>query len=71
MYTLLIILFVLVCFSMVVVILLQAGKGQGLAGTDRALGVQDHVGAGRERKQDRDHREAEMSFHWVTPGLGG
>ena len=33
MYTLLIILFVLVCFAMVVVILLQAGKGQGLAGT--------------------------------------
>ena len=33
MYTLLIILFVFVCLSMVVVILLQAGKGQGLAGT--------------------------------------
>ncbi len=33
MYTFLIILFVFVCFSMVVVILLQAGKGQGLAGT--------------------------------------
>jgi preprotein translocase subunit SecG len=33
MYTLLIVLFVFVCVSMVVVILLQAGKGQGLAGT--------------------------------------
>jgi preprotein translocase subunit SecG len=33
MYTFLLILFVLVCFSLVVVILLQAGKGQGLAGT--------------------------------------
>ena len=33
MYTFLIILFVLVCFTMVIVILLQAGKGQGLAGT--------------------------------------
>lgn len=32
MYTLLIILFVLVSFSMIIVILLQAGKGQGLAG---------------------------------------
>ena len=32
MYTFLIILFVLVCFVMVVVILLQSGKGQGLAG---------------------------------------
>jgi preprotein translocase subunit SecG len=33
MYTFLIILFVFVCFAMVVAILLQAGKGQGLAGT--------------------------------------
>jgi preprotein translocase subunit SecG len=33
MYTLLIILFIFVCVSMVIVILLQAGKGQGLAGT--------------------------------------
>jgi preprotein translocase subunit SecG len=33
MYFLLIILFVLVSFSMVVVILLQAGKGKGLAGS--------------------------------------
>jgi preprotein translocase subunit SecG len=33
MYTLLIVLFVFVCAAMVVVILLQAGKGQGLAGT--------------------------------------
>jgi preprotein translocase subunit SecG len=33
MFTFLIVLFVLVCFAMVVVILLQAGKGQGLAGT--------------------------------------
>lgn len=33
MYTFLLILFVLVCFALVVVILLQAGKGQGLAGT--------------------------------------
>ncbi|MGD9897587.1 MAG: preprotein translocase subunit SecG [Calditrichaceae bacterium] len=33
MYTFLIILFVLLSFSMVVVILLQAGKGQGLAGS--------------------------------------
>jgi len=33
MYTFLLILFVLVCFSLVIVILLQAGKGQGLAGT--------------------------------------
>jgi len=32
MYTFLIILFILVSFTMVVVILLQAGKGQGLAG---------------------------------------
>jgi len=33
MYTFLLILFVFVCFGLVVVILLQAGKGQGLAGT--------------------------------------
>lgn len=33
MYTLLIVLFVLICFAMVVVILLQAGKGKGLAGS--------------------------------------
>jgi preprotein translocase subunit SecG len=33
MYTLLIVLFVLVSFAMVVVILLQAGKGKGLAGS--------------------------------------
>ncbi len=33
MYTFLLILFVLVSFSLVVVILLQAGKGQGLAGS--------------------------------------
>jgi preprotein translocase subunit SecG len=33
MYTFLLIIFVLVCFALVVVILLQAGKGQGLAGT--------------------------------------
>jgi preprotein translocase subunit SecG len=33
MYTFLIILFVFICVSLVVVILLQAGKGQGLAGT--------------------------------------
>lgn len=33
MYTFLLILFVLVCFGLVIVILLQAGKGQGLAGT--------------------------------------
>jgi preprotein translocase subunit SecG len=32
MYTFLIIVFILLSFSMVVVILLQAGKGQGLAG---------------------------------------
>jgi preprotein translocase subunit SecG len=32
MYTFLIILFVLASFSMIIVILLQAGKGQGLAG---------------------------------------
>lgn len=32
MYTLLIVLFVLACFAMVIVILLQAGKGKGLAG---------------------------------------
>lgn len=32
MYTFLIILFILLSFAMVVVILLQAGKGQGLAG---------------------------------------
>ena len=32
MYTFLIILFVLACFAMIIVILLQAGKGQGLAG---------------------------------------
>ncbi|HGY54621.1 MAG TPA: preprotein translocase subunit SecG [Caldithrix abyssi] len=32
MYTFLIILFILISFAMVVVILLQAGKGQGLAG---------------------------------------
>ena len=33
MYTFLLIVFVFVCFSLVIVILLQAGKGQGLAGT--------------------------------------
>ena len=33
MYTFLLVLFVLICFALVVVILLQAGKGQGLAGT--------------------------------------
>ena len=33
MYTFLLILFVLISFSLVVVILLQAGKGQGLAGS--------------------------------------
>jgi len=33
MYTVLIILFILISFAMVVVILLQAGKGQGLAGS--------------------------------------
>jgi preprotein translocase subunit SecG len=33
MYTFLLIIFILVCFALVVVILLQAGKGQGLAGT--------------------------------------
>ena len=33
MYTFLLILFVLVCFGLVIVILLQAGKGKGLAGT--------------------------------------
>ncbi len=33
MYTLLIVLFVLVSFAMVVVVLLQAGKGKGLAGS--------------------------------------
>jgi preprotein translocase subunit SecG len=33
MYTFLLILFILVSFSLVVVILLQAGKGQGLAGS--------------------------------------
>lgn len=33
MYTFLIIIFILLSFSMVVVILLQAGKGQGLAGS--------------------------------------
>lgn len=33
MYTFLIILFVLLSFTMVIVILLQAGKGQGLAGS--------------------------------------
>lgn len=33
MITFLVIMFVLVCFSMVVVILLQSSKGQGLAGT--------------------------------------
>jgi len=33
MYTFLLIIFVFVCFSLVIVILLQAGKGQGLAGT--------------------------------------
>ena len=33
MYTFLLIIFVFVCLGLVVVILLQAGKGQGLAGT--------------------------------------
>jgi preprotein translocase subunit SecG len=33
MYTFLMILFILISFAMVVVILLQAGKGQGLAGS--------------------------------------
>lgn len=33
MYTFLVILFILISFAMVVVILLQAGKGQGLAGS--------------------------------------
>ena len=33
MYAFLIILFVFICVSLVIVILLQAGKGQGLAGT--------------------------------------
>ena len=33
MYTFFIILFIFVCISLVMVILLQAGKGQGLAGT--------------------------------------
>jgi preprotein translocase subunit SecG len=32
MYTFLVILFILISFSMIIVILLQAGKGQGLAG---------------------------------------
>jgi len=39
MYTFLIILFVLACFSMIVVILLQAGKGQGLAGSFGGVGT--------------------------------
>ena len=33
MYTFLIIMFILLSFSMVIIILLQAGKGQGLAGS--------------------------------------
>jgi len=33
MYTFLVLLFVLTCFGLIVAILLQAGKGQGLAGT--------------------------------------
>ena len=47
MYTLLIILFVLVCFAMVVVILLQAGKGQGLAGSIGGGGAGGSVFGGR------------------------
>ena len=46
MYTFLLILFVLVCFALVVVILLQAGKGQGLAGTFGG------PGAGARRKSN-------------------
>ncbi len=47
MYTFLIILFVLACFSMVVVILLQAGKGQGLAGSIGGFGAGSAVFGGR------------------------
>jgi preprotein translocase subunit SecG len=38
MYSFLVLLFVLVCILMVIVILLQAGKGQGLAGSFGGIG---------------------------------
>lgn len=47
MYTFLIILFVLACFAMIVVILLQAGKGQGLAGSIGGMGGGSAVFGGR------------------------
>jgi len=46
MYTFLVILFVLLSFIMVVAILLQAGKGQGLAGSvGGGLGISSVLGA--------------------------
>jgi preprotein translocase subunit SecG len=39
MYTFLVVLFVFACFAMIVTILLQAGKGQGLAGTFGGAGA--------------------------------
>ena len=47
MYTFLMILFILVCFAMVVAVLLQAGKGQGLAGTFGGPGAGGTVFGGR------------------------
>jgi preprotein translocase subunit SecG len=47
MYTLLTILFVLTCALMVVVILMQAGKGQGLAGSLGGFGAGGAVFGGR------------------------
>ena len=47
MYSLLIVLFVLACVSMILVILLQAGKGQGLAGAFGGGGASGAVFGGR------------------------
>jgi preprotein translocase subunit SecG len=47
MYTLLTILFILTCALMVVVILMQAGKGQGLAGSLGGFGAGGAIFGGR------------------------